>query len=89
MNSNTPSWSSGDSPERPVPPRPATKFAWPIPGIDPEAPRLSWDQFLYLISQQALKDYPGPVGAFLAARLGNLMAEAIHLNAQSPRRTNT
>ena len=67
----------------PLPP-PTPRFEWPVLGVDPEAPRLGWPEFLDLLSQQLTKDYPGPVGAFLAARLGNLMAEAVALGAHSP-----
>jgi hypothetical protein len=66
------------------PPSPTPKFAWPRPGVDPEAPRLPWADFLHLVAQQATKDYPGPVGRFLAARIGSLMVEAIDLCANSP-----
>ena len=80
MGNNTQS----DSPS-PLPPSgPTPKFAWPVLGIDPEAPRLPWADFLNLVALQAPTDYPGPVGRWLAARLGNLMAEALHLNAHSP-----
>ena len=82
MNSNTPSGSSGDSPERPTPPPRLPKFEWPARGQD--CPRLSWPQYLRLWSEEIDRACGGETGHYLGNWFLSLALQAESLQAHSP-----
>ena len=69
----------------PLPP-PTPKFAWPRPGIDPEAPRLAWSQYLRLWSEEIDRTCGGETGHFLGNWFLSLALQAESLGSPQPHR---
>ena len=80
------------NPRTTPPPPPLPRFAWTRPGVDPEAPRLPFDQYLRLIALQAEIDYPcGPdtdpgasLGALISSYLLAIAEQSVQLGAWDP-----
>ena len=62
-------------------PQPLPKYLWPRPGIDPEAPRLAWSQYLRLWSVELDRACGGEVGHFLGSWFLSLAIQAESLQA--------
>ena len=79
---NTPSGSSGDSAERPIPPPRLPKYEWPVKGQD--LPRLAWPAYVKLLADELDRELGGETGHYLGNWLTALALQAELLAATSP-----